>query len=356
MMTSSFQPVKVLLPGEEFRWDDFVDIHKFGTIYHTSYWKKIIEDSYGHFPIYLYQEDEYGDIKCGLPLVEIRSIITGNRLVCLPCLQECNPLVNDQSELDLLIGYAKKLQIQRNCRYIEVRISEGFPFELTGFNPSIDKYFKYILDLGPDFVDIERNFHKNIKRDLKKISQNGLILEDDTSDKAVNKFYKLYAKMRLEKRLLPQPFRFFANMWKNLAPVGRAKILHAIYDGKVISSIFLLNYKYIVTYEYGASLSDDIHLHPSHFLLRRAIENAKSDNYKEFDFGRTDSTNVGLAIFKQRWGTKFRKLTYFQSGVDENSHTFREEGFYKKLMYFSIGKLPQWAIHLCGRILYRHFV
>jgi serine/alanine adding enzyme len=219
--------VKILESGEEARWDKFVAAHRFGTIYHTSLWKKIIEDSYGHSSFYLYREDQNGNIKFGLPLFEIKSRITGNRLSCLPCAQECNPLVSDQAEIDYLIRYANELKVKRNCASIELKTSENFPFLLKGFIPSYDKFCTFILNLDPELDEIRKTFHKNIKRVLNKLPQSNLVFEDHESEQAIRQFYQLYVKMRIEKGLLPQPIKFFLFLWKTLAPVHNVKFSHA---------------------------------------------------------------------------------------------------------------------------------
>jgi serine/alanine adding enzyme len=347
--------VKVLESGGEARWDKFVASHRFGTIYHTSLWKKIVEDSYEHSPLYLYREDQKGNIEFGLPLFEIRSVLTGNRLACLPCAQECNPLVSNQAEIDVLIEHAKELKSQRNCASIELKTSEDFPFVPAGFRPSYGEFCTYVLDLGPELDEIKKTFHKNITRVIKKLPKNDLIVEDDVSSQAVVRFYRLYLKMRLEKGLLPQPMKFFVCLWNTLAPVRCVKILHARHEGKVISSIMILNYHGKVTYEYGASMSGKIHLHPSHLLLINAIEAAKAGGCRTFDFGRTRLDNLGLATFKQRWGAKSKTLVYYTER-DEKNLSVREKSGYKSLMGFAVRKLPVWATQLCGRVLYRHVV
>lgn len=349
--------VKVLTSEKEDRWDRLAASHPLGTIYHTTLWKKTIEEAYTHRPRYLYLEDQEGNIICGLPLFKIESKISANRFVCLPCAQACNPLFSNQAEYEVLIKYAKALQSQLENGYIELKTTEEFLFTTSGFSPLHNQYFTFVLDLEPSLDDIRKTFHKScIQRVLKKTKLSSLVLDVDRSAKSIKEFYRLYAQMRQNYGLLPQPLKFFESIWKNMAPAGYAEVLHARHEGHIVSSLLLLLYKDTVTYEYGASMSDKMHLNPSHFLLWNAIKRAKKFGYRKFDFGRTTTANVGLATFKQRWGTKRQSISHYYLGKKGENLSFREKKSYKNLMSFFVKYSPLWVNSLGGKILYRHLI
>src|SRR5262249_27254929 len=152
----------------------------------------------------------------------------------------------------------------------------------------VQGYSSYVLHLDRDLQEIESSLHKDsIYRQIKKASARGLQLIVGDSLKDVKIFYALYLQLRKYYGLLPQPFTFFSHMWNILSQGNHINILHAAYQGKIISSLLLLKYKHTVIYEYGASRFDMMHLSPSPFLLWEAIKQAKRDGYKRFDFGRT---------------------------------------------------------------------
>ena len=93
-------------------------------------------------------------------------------------------------------------------------------------------------------------------------------------------------------------------MWKTLKPLGYIKILMACYNNHVAAAIVLLQFKDTVIYQNGASDSNFLWLKPNHFLLWKAIEMAKLEGFRKFDFGKSSPKDHGLVQFKQRWGTK----------------------------------------------------
>ncbi len=101
-------------------WDNFVASHHSGTLYHTSSWRKVIEDVYGHRPCYLTLEDSNGNITAGLPLFIVRSELTGNRISTLPCAQYCDPLLSSQDEYKKFIDYVLRLMEKEKHKYYEL--------------------------------------------------------------------------------------------------------------------------------------------------------------------------------------------------------------------------------------------
>ena len=65
-------------------WDEKISEHKAVTIFHSSAWAKVIEETYGHRSE-LYQCEN----GCLLPITEIKSLITGKRGHCVPF---CRPV------------------------------------------------------------------------------------------------------------------------------------------------------------------------------------------------------------------------------------------------------------------------
>ncbi len=65
-------------------WQTYVHNHSEATYYHLPQWQAVIKESLHYRPFYLFARDGEGKL-CGiLPLFQIRSVLTGNRLS--PCL------------------------------------------------------------------------------------------------------------------------------------------------------------------------------------------------------------------------------------------------------------------------------
>jgi lipid II:glycine glycyltransferase (peptidoglycan interpeptide bridge formation enzyme) len=338
-------------------WDNFVASHELGSIYHTSLWQETIKNTYGHQPVYITLVDDRGKIKAGLPIFVIKSKITSSRLSTAPCAQYCNPLVANQYEYDQLINFALHLMKRYNLKYYELKTSESFYPEITKLGQVVNNYSTHLLDLDRPIETIKKSFHKScIQRAIKKSDKFALKHKVASSLSDVKSFYRLFAIMRKKYGLLSQPYKFFSTMWTNLRNNNHIDILHAKYNGQIISSILLLKYKDTVTYEFGASIADMLYLRPNHFLLWEAIQRTKSQGYRKFDFGRTSADNKNLSVFKSRWGTTRKMLPYYYIPDIKGISSIRQKNVSKEMMYHTVKYLPYSLSQLIGNLLYRHLV
>jgi serine/alanine adding enzyme len=349
--------VKILSADHWTRWDQFVLSHKGGTIYHTSSWCRVIEQTYGHQPVYVIIEDDSGAIQAGLPLFYIKSKLAGYRLVGLPGAQACDPLVSNQEEYDQLVAFALDFMQRHHIKNLELRTSEHFQLDSRKFGHEMKEYSCYILNLDRELQAIESSLKKDsIRRRIKKAYASGLQLSIGESLNDIKEFYKLYLQLRKNRGLLPQPYLFFSSMFANMAEDKNIDILHAKYGNRVVSSLILLKYKDAVNYEFGASRPDMMHLGTSPFLLWEAIKKAKRDGYKRFDFGRTSDDNTSLAQFKLKWGTTCEALPYYFIPGLGNTAIIRRKSLSKVMMSYAIHYSPPRLCQLMGRTLYKHFV
>ena len=335
-------------------WDKFVLSHPLGTIYHTSDWCQLISQTYDHKPFYLIKKDGNGDIKAGLPFFIIGNIITKKHISSLPGAQFCNPLLYNANEFDGFIIHILELIRQNGYKYFELKLNGSFPIQNKGSWSIINDYSIYTLDISRPLDEIFSSFHKScIQRPINKMSKVGVKIVKGDTENDVNLFYNLYVNMRKQNGLLPQPLKFFLNMWQILSKKQLIEILHAEHKGEIISSIILLKFKGTVIYEYGASNPSMMHLNPSHFLLWESIKNAKSEGYSLFDFGRTASENEGLSLFKSRWGTKQEALTYYYIPNMKGKALIRHNKFLDKLMHNTVKKMPLSLSKFLGGIIFQ---
>lgn len=342
-------------PLEE--WDRFVLSRKDSTVYHTCEWLSVIREAYGHEPFCLLATDGEGQLVGGLPLVAVRSALTGTRLTSAPGGESCNPLVRDQEIYDLLLDYLDELRKAHGFNYVELRIDEDFGLVHPGLVRQDMGLSTYLLDLRPSLDDIFSSFHKScVRRPIRKSTRCGLVLTADKTEASLREFYTLYYAMRKNYGLLPQPYVFFSKMRSILAPLGKIEILSASHGGRTVSSILLLKHGDTTTYEYGASLGAARRLHPSHFLLWEAIRRAKEEGFRTFNFGRTFDANGGLSRFKARWGTRRKRLLYYHLRGNSGTKSFRTNNLIQALMSCSVRFLPDRFTRSLAKLLYPHLV
>ncbi|MGC8490553.1 MAG: lipid II:glycine glycyltransferase FemX [Syntrophobacteraceae bacterium] len=338
-------------------WDRFVLSRKDSTVYQTSQWLFIIKEAYGHQPCCILVEDWDGEFVGGLPLVIIRSNLTGTRLTSVPGGETCNPLVGDLEVYDLLVAHLFELRRELGFKYVELRTSEDFGLAHPGLVRQDMGLSTYLLGLDPPLDDIFSSFHSScIRRPIRKSTENGLVLTAGQSEASLREFYTLYYAMRKGYGLLPQPYIFFSKMRSIMAPHGKIEILSACHGGRTVSSVLLLKHGDMVHYEYGASLRGALHLHPSHFLLWAAIRRAKEEGFRTFNFGRTSDANESLSQFKARWGTRRQPLAYYHISGKAQTQSFRTSGLLQRLMSLSVRSLPDIFTRSLSKLLYPHLV
>jgi hypothetical protein len=348
--------VKRLHPNKYKLWDEFVESHEFGTIYHTSLWLKLISFTYDFEGYHLVIENDNGEFIAGLPLFIVKSKIMENRLSTIPGAQACNPLVSNQEEYMAFMNYISEVLKKENITNYELKTSNSQDPKIQYEGTEVNAYSTYLLDLNNPLETIRKSFHKSsVQRAINKSLRSNLELTVARSLDDVKSFYQLYFQMRKDNGLLPQPYKFFKNMWELLSERNQIDILFANHHQKIISTILLVKYKDTVVYEYGASIPEMMNLRPSQFLLWHGIQKSKEQGYKSFDFGRVTNDNESLVQFKERWGTQKRELPYYYLPALNGGSPLRQSKMLKNIMYFTVKSAPKSLCEYLGKTFYRNF-
>src|SRR4030066_1897874 len=117
---SDVTQLKVINPLDYPEWDKLVLSTRNYSFFHSSAWARVLSESYGYRPLYFALIDD-GRLLASIPCMEIKSIITGKRAVCLPFTDYCEPIFPPTLEkegeglenplsmiLNDLISYGKK--------------------------------------------------------------------------------------------------------------------------------------------------------------------------------------------------------------------------------------------------------
>lgn len=345
------EDTEVLKNGEISSWNLFVNNNEAGTIYHHNDWMSVINKTYETTGQYIVIKDESGKITAGLPIYFIKNILQ-NKISTVPCAQSCNPIVNTKDQFNKILATLNEIAAVRNTSLYEIKTDQLF--NLHNFKSLATQFYTFELNLEKDLDLIKSFLHKNcIRRPLDKTISNGLRIKVAEDEQGIRDFYNLYLKMRMENGLLPQPFKFFLNLWLTFSQHKQIEVIHAEYQEKIVASILLLKFKKKVIYEYGAIDKKMTHLHPSHFLLWHAIKTSHQEGYKIFDFGRTSVDNKGLMTFKERWGAEKVTLSYFYLPEVKSSSRIRDVGIAKSMMKSVIACSPPFLCEKYGNIFYK---
>ena len=123
-------------------------------------------------------------------------------------------------------------------------------------------------------------------------------------------------------------------------------------DGVPVAGILTLSFKKTMVYKYGGS---DAAYHPMGgmpFLFWRAIQGAQAQGLEELDLGRSDLDQPGLIAFKDHLGAARSELTYYTRPARRPAAG--HAGPLARLARRVVPLLPDAALDLTGRLLYRH--
>ncbi|NQE53349.1 hypothetical protein C5S29_07125 [ANME-1 cluster archaeon GoMg3.2] len=296
---------------KENEWREFLEKSESATIYHTPEWKEVLEKSFGYKPYYLFAEDEENKL-CGiLPLFQVKSLLTGNRLVSLPFSYICGPIADSDDILRGLVSDAKRLCDELRCRYLELKLQEQLPS--IGLNlTENDCYSTFILMLSSKTEEVWRRFSKkSVRWGITKSEKDGVRVRLASTVDDFKFFSELNQKNKKGKGVPTFPFTFFQNIWQRMYPVGCVDLYLAELNGERIAGAIFLKFRGTITYAFAAS--DDRYLmhRPNNLVLWRAIEDGCKGGHGYFDLGRALPDNKGLIAFKKRWGTEEKKIYYY---------------------------------------------
>jgi CelD/BcsL family acetyltransferase involved in cellulose biosynthesis len=337
-------------PTQDARWDDLVASHPMASAFHRRGWLEALARSYGYRPLALTATPPGQPLTGGIAFCEVRSWITGSRLVSLPFADHCEPLFDDGAIASLTQWMAAQ-QPLHDWKYIELRpLSSRWA---AGYPSAAGRSFRlHTLDLTPPEAELFRNLHRNsIQRRIRRAARVPLTYECGCSDRLLDEFYLLLMKTRRRHRLLPQPRAWFKNLIAWMSPGAELRV--ARHRGVAIAGIFTLAHRRTVVYKYGCSDERFHALGAMPFLFWKLIVECRAQGAEMLDFGRTDESNEGLIRFKDQLGTQSRRIAYFRYPESRGQEPDSALPFPMVRSLFS--HLPDPLSSRAGGLLYRHF-
>jgi len=348
--------VKLLTNNNEKGWNEFIKgLNKAG-VWYTQEWQRILRDEYGYKPFYLMAEED-GNV-CGvLPLFQVKSIITGNRLVSLPFSYDCGPIATSDEVLTQLIAEAERLLSKLNCDYLELKMQKAIP-ETVVQNTQLlinEYYFTSVLELANDPKENWKRLDTRRTRwAINKAIKSGIKIRTDTTEDDLKVFHDLKVRTR-KKHGSPAPsLRFFKRIMREFTPKGFVKLWVAEYDEKIVSGLMFYSFKNMVVPAYVASDDRYNRYMPNNLLYWKAIEWGCENGYQHFDFGRTEPNNESLLKFKSKWGTNNYKIPYYYHPKKPELISMSRSSFKVNLITGFWKRMPIPILKIFGPYLLKH--
>lgn len=340
--------VEIINPLDYTGWEDLLDTHENSSFFHTSHWAGVLGETYGYQPLY-FTEITQGNLQLLIPVMEIKSCLTGKRGVSLPFTDYCEPILspraNENGVWNTLVDYGENAR----WKYIEIRGGDRFG---QSTRPS-SWYYDHILDLSADPQEVYDSFRDSNKRNIQKARKVGVEVVMCESLDSMKVFYRLHCLTRKMHGLPPQPFAFFKHIHEHLIMNKHGLLVMAWFQGKAIASSLYFHFGKKVIYKYGASDSRYLYLRANNLVMWKAIEWYCRNGFEHFSFGRTDPEHEGLKQFKAGWGTRERIINYFTYNL-RNKEMQVNKGKVSGGHTIFFRNMPVGILKLIGKVVYRH--
>jgi hypothetical protein len=337
-------------PLTDRRWPTLVREHPLASVFHTQEWLEALRRTYGYAPAGYTTSPPADRLSNAIVLCEIRSWLTGRRMVSLPFADHCQPLVGEPADQDAITAHLRHAVDRGGWKYLE---SRPLTSDLPGGRDMgrASSFCFHSLDLDPALDVLFRRCHKNsIQMMIRRAEREALRCETGTSKAHLRNFYGLLLLTRRRHQLPPQPIRWFRNLLECMG--DRISIYLASKDGRPVAGIVLLRHRDTLVYKYGASDARFHNLGAMPFLFWNAICDAKTNGIRRLDLGRSDSDNAGLITFKDRLGADRSTLTYVRYPVPAEVLAGPSPHVHMAKRVFA--SLPDRLLTATGRLLYRH--
>jgi len=347
-MSGTDKTVTVVNPLEHLQWNQLIQDSGQGSIFHTSNWARVLAETYDYHPAYVMLTKQ-GDF-CGcLPIMEVKSILTGKRGVCLSFSDCCGAVAHSRDDFNLLLESVLALGKMSGWRYIEFR---GEPY-LTQ-QASSEEYVYHDLEILPDIAKMQSRLRKGTSSSIRKAEREGVKITVSKSLEDVREFYRLHCLTRRRHGMPPQPASFFDRLHQYLIceDLGFAVLAH--HQQRVVAGLICLHFGDQAVWKYGASDDAYKQLGANNLVLWETIKICAARGFKTMSLGRTDRDNDGLISFKNGWGAVKTCINYYR-------YNFATRGFissgkkhtsssYRKIFRY----LPVDVLRTIGNIAYRH--
>lgn len=318
------------------------------TIFHHPAWAAVLTDTYGFEPRLLAQTDGAGRIQAGAMFLDVRSRLTGRRLVSVPFTDHSPVIASDDEARRSLTAALVAWRRQEDLPRLEVH---GELDEMPGVH-AVPQGVRHVLPLGSSSESLYRSFSSQVGRAIRKAERSGVTISLETSREAVDQYFRLHVGTRRRQGVPSQPRRFFDRLWSRVIDEGYGFVATARLDGTAIAGAVFLGWNDRLIYKFGASDAGAWDVRPNNLLFWKVMERACEDGYEVLDFGKTEMENHGLREFKRRWGAEEVPLAY--ATLDDRPHS-RKTDRTTEMVGRLLTRTPPVVGRAVGELLYRHF-
>lgn len=293
----------VALAAEHARaWDDFIEAHPDGTIFHTLAWRRAVGEAFGHRDLYLLARRR-GRVVGVLPLFLVQSRIAGRRLVSVPYGVGGGILATDVQAGRALFEWAKAHASELRCSFIDLRGARASIPEL----PIVPRYVNFSRELPGDAAAVLPWLPRKARADARTAREKHR-LSVSVGDEHLPRVWHLYTVSMRRLASLAYPLRYFEALVRHTP--GRHWVSLVCWEGRPVAGLVTFLYKDRVMPYFIGTTDEARRCHAAHFIYLTTMEQGAASGYRVFDFGRSRCGNPGSYNFKRFCGFEPHPLEY----------------------------------------------
>lgn len=328
-------------------WLAFAQSRPEATTFHHPAWSALLATTYAYRPLVLIRTDRRG-IVAGLPILDVRSWMTGRRLMALPFTDYCPPLSVDSESLTHFAADLEGWRERVGSPSVEVRAR----LPNLGCLDVTSNAVRHVLPVDGEIQSLEKKLSRTWIGGIRKARREGVQIEMTRAAPSIAQFYRLHCMTRHRLGVPVQPKRYFQNLWARIVEPGLGFISVAWKSGEPIAASVFFAWNGNLIYKYGASDTRYWAARPNQLVIWAAVEWAFRNGYRSIDLGRTLLEHEGLRNFKLGLGSTEIPLEYSFIGNGRKPAT---DGTAMHAVSRLIKSSPQIFGRAVGEVLYRHF-
>jgi hypothetical protein len=335
-------------PRRRLDWDERLAEDEHPCFFHSAAWARTLCDAYGFRPGYLSVPEGPG-WRALLPVMEVRSWLTGHRGVALPFSDVCPLSATTREDADACLNRALELGRERQWRTVQFRCGRSFP---VAAQPSAT-YYEHTLDLGGDPETLFSRLRSPVRTAIRHAQRSHVEITIASTAQALAVFERLNALTRRSHGLPPQPRSFFRAFAAHVLATGLGTVVLAHWQGRPVAGAVFVHLGPCAWYKYGAADERYQHLRSSNLVMWSGIEWHVRGGYRTLSLGRTDLDHEGLRRFKVGWGVREERLDYYTYDFRRGNYVLeanRVTGWHNRVFRH----LPIALARAVSAVLYRH--
>jgi FemAB-related protein (PEP-CTERM system-associated) len=331
--------------NEDLAWDAYVSGRRDASYCHRAGWRRVIQRSYRHVPIYLWARD--GErVRGVLPLVLFRGALGTRSVVSLPFLDEGGVCADDDEARTALWQAGVEVSRRHRACSLELRQREatGLALEPAGSKVAV------MLELESDTDAMWKRLDGKVRNQIRKATSAGLA-SSWCGIEGLDEFYGVFATNMRDLGSPVHGRRFFASILEEFADSTRLVLVR---DGsRTVAGGVCVFFQDTVIVPWASSLREWRNRCPSNLLYWDVIRAGCEKRLGWLDFGRS-SRGSGTYRFKMQWGGVERPLHWGRFGGGDNRSPAGADDARFAWAIRAWQRLPVTVATMIGPLLRRH--